>query len=88
MSFSKLKSSVLENIKLKKNLLKNFSEINDIKNKINKLDDKLLRGNVIISKNTLCNDVEILLKRYDNKKQDGNKWYYKPEEYFIYFGSS
>jgi D-sedoheptulose 7-phosphate isomerase len=34
MSFSKLKSSVLENIKLKKNLLKNFSIINDIKNKI------------------------------------------------------
>jgi hypothetical protein len=34
MSFSKLKSSVLENIKLKKNLLKNFSVINDIKNKI------------------------------------------------------
>ena len=34
MSFSKLKFSVLENIKLKKNFLKNFSVINDFKNKI------------------------------------------------------
>lgn len=61
---------------------------NDIKKNLNKLDDKVLKNkSVITNKNALCNDIEILMKRYDSKTLDNKKWYYTPEEYYIYFGS-
>jgi hypothetical protein len=60
---------------------------NEIKKHINKLDDKILKSKTLLmNKNVLCNDIEILLKRNDNMKNDGKKWYYTPEEYEIYFG--
>ena len=62
--------------------------LNDIKRNVQQLDDKILKGNPVISKNALCNDIEILMKKYDNKKYNGKKWYYKAEDYYIYFGSS
>ena len=59
----------------------------DIKKNINKLDDRILKGkSVSVNKNALCNDIELLLKRYDTQHTDGKKWYYTPEEYEIYFG--
>jgi len=58
----------------------------DIKKNLNKLDDKILRGkNVSYNKNALCNDIELLLKRYDSDKLNNKKWFYTPEEYFIFF---
>lgn len=62
---------------------------NEIKKNLNKLDDKVLKGKFVFdNKNTLCNDIELLLKRYDSRNHEGKKWYYKPEEYLIYFGGS
>ena len=64
-----------------------YKRINDIKKNLNKLDDRILKNkNVLDNKNALCNDVEILLKRFDTLQQDNRKWYYTPEEYHIYFG--
>ena len=64
-----------------------YKRINDIKKNLNKLDDRILKNkNVLDNKNALCNDVEILLKRFDTLHQDNRKWYYTPEEYHIYFG--
>lgn len=61
---------------------------NEIKKNLNKLDDKILKNkNILTSKNVLCNDIEILMKRNDEIKLDGKKWYYTPEEYEIYFGN-
>ena len=61
---------------------------NEIKKNINKLDDKILKNkNILTSKTVLCNDIEILMKRNDELKLDGKKWYYTPEEYEIYFGN-
>jgi hypothetical protein len=63
-----------------------YKRINDIKKNLNKLDDRILKNkNVLDNKNALCNDVEILLKRFDILRQDNRKWYYTPEEYYIYF---
>ena len=60
----------------------------EIKNNLNKLDDKILRSpNANYSIRVLCNDVEILMKRNDTIKKNGNKWYYTPEEYYIVFKS-
>lgn len=60
----------------------------DIKKNLNKLDDKILRGkNVNYNKNALCNDIELLLKRNDSNKLNNKKWFYTPEEYFIFFES-
>jgi hypothetical protein len=58
----------------------------NIKKNFNKLDDKILRGkNVSYNKNALCNDIELLLKRKDSTKVNNKKWFYTPEEYFIFF---
>jgi hypothetical protein len=60
----------------------------EIKKNLNKLDDKILKNKTLVmNKNILCNDIEIILKKNDNMKIDGKKWYYTPEEYEIYFGS-
>lgn len=60
---------------------------NEIKKKLNRLDDKILKNKAfLMNKNILCNDIEVLLKRNDIMKVDGKKWYYTPEEYEIYFG--
>lgn len=58
----------------------------DIKKNLYKLDDKILRGkNVNYNKNALCNDIELLLKRNDADRLNNKKWFYTPEEYFIFF---
>lgn len=58
----------------------------EIKKNLNKLDDKILKAKFAsTNKNALCNDIELLFKRYDNDKKDGKKWFYTPEEYEIYF---
>ena len=58
----------------------------DIKKNLNKLDDKILRNkNVNYNKNALCNDIELLLKRNDVDRLNNKKWFYTPEEYFIFF---
>jgi len=58
----------------------------NIKKNVNKLDDRVLRGkNVSYNKNALCNDIELILKRYDADKLNNKKWFYTPEEYFIFF---
>jgi hypothetical protein len=62
--------------------------LNDIKRNVQQLDDKILKSNPIINKHAFCNDIEILMKKYDNKKHNKKKWYYKAEDYYIYFGSS
>ena len=60
----------------------------DIKKNVNKLDDKILRSkNVSYNKNALCNDIELLLKRNDAARVSGKKWFYTPEEFFIFFES-
>jgi hypothetical protein len=60
----------------------------NIKKNLNKLDDKILRSKHInYNKNALCNDIEIILKRYDAEKLNKKKWFYTPEEYFIGFES-
>jgi hypothetical protein len=60
----------------------------EIKKTLNKLDDKILKDrNVLINKNILCNDIELIMKRNDLLNLDGKKWYYTPEEYEIYFGN-
>ena len=52
------------------------------------LDDKALKiSKPSYTKNTLCNDVEITMKRFDSINKNGKKWYYTPEEYYIYFES-
>ena len=59
----------------------------DIKKNINKLDDQILRDKYVsTNKFALCNDIEIILKRYDTQHLDGKKWFYTPEEYEINFG--
>ena len=65
----------------------NTETTNGIKKTINNLDDRILKNtNVKINKHILCNDIELLMKRNDNNKIDGKKWYYTPEEFEIYFG--
>ncbi len=64
----------------------NTKSTTDIKKNLNKLDDKILRmKNISYNKNALCNDIEILLKRNDSTTVNGKKWFYTPEEYFIFF---
>jgi hypothetical protein len=59
---------------------------NGIEKNINALDDKLLKGrNINYNKTTLCNDLELLLRRNDNKHKDKLKWFYNPEDYIINF---
>ena len=66
----------------------NTKTTNEIKKNLNKLNDKLLKTKKIqFNKLILCNDVELLMKRNDNIKLNGKKWYYTPEEYEIYFGN-
>jgi len=58
------------------------------KKTLNKLDDKIIRSGIKDdSKIALCNDIEILLRRYDTISKNGKKWYYSPEEHYIMFES-
>lgn len=60
----------------------------DIKKKLNKLDDKILRSkHVNYNKNALCNDIELLFVRNNAVRLNNKKWFYTPEEYFIVFES-
>ena len=56
-----------------------------IKSNLSKLEPKLIKNLIYTSKTALCNDMEILLKRNDNIKLNNKKWFYTPEEYYIYF---
>lgn len=63
-----------------------ISPLKDILKKIKIIDSRILRyDNFQYSKNIVCNDLEALLKRNDNVKLNGKKWYYTPEDYHIYF---
>ena len=57
----------------------------EIKDTLVKLNDKILKTVKKDSKFAFCNDVEILLRRNDILKKDGKKWFYTPEEQYIYF---
>ena len=58
----------------------------DIKKTLNKLDDRLIRfGIKYQSIPAFCNDVEVLLRRNDLLKKNGKKWFYSPEEHYIFF---
>ena len=56
-----------------------------IKSNLNKLEPKLIKQIVYNTKFALCNDFEILLQRNDNVKLNNKKWFYTPEDYYIYF---
>ena len=56
-----------------------------IKSNLAKLDPKLIKNIVHSSKTALCNDFEMLLKHNDDIKLNNKKWFYTPEEYYIYF---
>ena len=56
-----------------------------IKNNLAKLDSKLIKNIVYNSKTALCNDFEMLLKHNDDIKLNNKKWFYTPEDYYIYF---
>ena len=56
-----------------------------IKNNLAKLDPKLIKNIIHSSKTALCNDFEMLLKHNDVIKLNNKKWFYTPEEYYIYF---
>ena len=56
-----------------------------IKSNLNKLEPKLIKQIEYNTKFALCNDFELLLQRNDNVKLNNKKWFYTPEEYYIYF---
>jgi len=56
-----------------------------IKTNLGKLEPKLIKNINYNSKTALCNDMEMLLKRNDIIKLNNKKWFYTPEEYYIYF---
>jgi hypothetical protein len=58
----------------------------EIKKTLNKLDDRLIRSGIKYqSIPAFCNDVEVLLRRNDLIKKNGKKWFYSPEEHYIFF---
>jgi hypothetical protein len=62
--------------------------INDIRTQIEMLDKNYSElSKTITKKDTLCNNIEYVFYDKDKKLQGGNKWYYTPEENFIYFGN-
>jgi len=64
----------------------NSKTTSEIKKTLNKLDDKLIRSGIKYqSKMAFCNDIEVLLRRNDLIKKNGKKWFYTPEEYYIFF---
>jgi hypothetical protein len=63
--------------------------VKDILKQIKQLDPKLIRMEKFqYTKTILCNDVEIMLRRNDEQKLGGHKWFYTAEDYFIYFGNN
>ena len=56
-----------------------------IKNNLAKLDPKIIKNIIYNSKTSLCIDFEMLLKHNDTIKLNNKKWFYTPEEYYIYF---
>ena len=66
--------------------IKGYDYLHDIiKTNLGKLEPKLIKNINYNSKTALCNDMEFLLKRNDNIKLNNKKWFYTPEEYYIYF---
>ena len=57
----------------------------NIKNNLYKLDTKLLKNIKYNSISSLCIDMEYLFKHNDKIKLNNKKWFYTPEEYYIYF---
>jgi len=64
-----------------------FKSSSEVKKTLDKLDNKILRfgGIKYHTKPAFCNDVEILMRRYDAIGKDGKKWFYTPEEQYIMF---
>ena len=64
----------------------NSKTSSEIKKTLNKLDDRLIRTGIKHqSKIAFCNDVDVLLRRNDLVKKNGKKWFYSPEEHYIFF---
>lgn len=62
--------------------------ITDIRGQIDMLDKSASElSKSITRKDILCNNIEYVFYEKDKKLQGGNKWYYTPEENFIYFGN-
>ena len=80
-SISKVEKNYISGIKC------NTKSTTSIKKYLYKLDDKIFKQKFITNKNALCNDIEILLVRNDVNKLNKKKWFYTPEEYFIFFDS-
>ena len=57
----------------------------NIKNNLYKLNTKLLKNIKHNSISSLCIDMEYLFKYNDKIKLNNKKWFYTPEEYYIYF---
>ena len=57
----------------------------NIKKNLSKLDSKLIKNIKNYSISSLCIDVEYLLLSNDKIKLNNKKWFYTPEEYYIYF---
>ena len=57
----------------------------NIKKNLYKLDSKLIKNIKNNSISSLCIDVEYLLLSNDKLKLNNKKWFYTPEEYYIYF---
>ena len=61
--------------------------INDIRSQIELLDKNYAeKSKSVTKKDMLCNNIEYVFYEKDMKLQGGNKWFYTPEENFIYFG--
>ena len=56
-----------------------------IKKLLFKLDPNFIKNIKHNTRVAFCNDMEYLLKSKDNKLLNKKKWFYTPEEYFIYF---
>ena len=56
-----------------------------IKKLLFKLDPNFIKNIKHNTRVAFCNDMEYLLKSKDNKLVNKKKWFYTPEEYFIYF---
>ena len=57
----------------------------NIKKNLHNLDSKIIKNIKNNSISSLCIDVEYLLLSNDKIKLNNKKWFYTPEEYYIYF---
>ena len=63
----------------------NTMNTSNIKKLLYKLDPNFIKNIKHNTRVAFCNDMEYLLKFKDNKLINKKKWFYTPEEYYIYF---